>query len=379
MRGQDQSQEQIRDSVLAELADDRILPDDIPPDDEIYGWPDPDCGPPAELEALTDAEFEELLAAAPVRPSRYVEPSWPVPGTFGQPGRSDRGRGPGQPDGPFEPSGWADTYPAGWLPRDASGGGCGFADGGALDVLAAGLPLAGFAEDAHDALTQITDDELIGLIAAWRRLSSWASARELAAVAELARRRPEDGTPPAAPGGLPYQLSEFIPDEVAAALTLTRVAAQAETGLALELAGVLRATGAALESGRIDLPKAKILSDGTGGLPAAHAAAVEAAVLPDAPGMTTAQLRRAVAAAILAVDPDAARQQREEAVRHARVDCWPDPVGTATLAGYNLPAAEALAADRRLCLIARAWKKMGAAGGIGSAARLGLSHPAARP
>ena len=73
---------------------------------------------------------------------------------------------------------------------------------------AAGQPgargaLAGFADDAHAGLGGLTDDELIGVLRAWRRQASWSQARELAAIAELARRRPADGTPPARPGQLP--------------------------------------------------------------------------------------------------------------------------------------------------------------------------------
>ncbi len=104
-----------------------------------------------------------------------------------------------------------------------------------LDVLAAGLPLAGFAADTHDRLVRVTDDELVGVLRAWRRVTSWAAAGELATVAELARRRPADGSPPAAPGQLPLNVSEFVPEEVAAALTLTGRAAQDEVTLALDL------------------------------------------------------------------------------------------------------------------------------------------------
>ena len=257
-----------------------------------------------------------------------------------------------------------EAWPAGFGPRDRSGNGAGFADGGVLDVLAAGLPLAGFAADAHDRLSQVSDDELIGVLRAWRRVASWAAASELAAVAELARRRPADGSPPAAPERMPGQLSEFIPDEVAAALTLTGRAAQDEVALALDLAGPLAATGSALAAGRVDLAKAKIIAAGVATLTAAHAAAVQAAVLPDAPDLTTGQLRRAIARAVLAADPGAAIRQREEDLQHARVDCWPDPAGTASLAGYHLPAAAVLAADARLTRIARLWQQQGARGGM---------------
>src|SRR5207248_58804 len=89
--------------------------------------------------------------------------------------------------------------------------------------------------------------------------------------------------------------------------------------------------------------------------------AVEAAVLPRAAGMTTGQLRAAVARAVLAADSGAARRQREEAEKDARVECWADPTGTATLTGRYLRPAEVLAADKRLCQIAAAWKKQIAA------------------
>ena len=329
------SQEEILEAALASLTD-----EDIPPaDDELYGWPDPDFDRPAELMGLDGAELEELVAEVSGPPA----PAWPLSFRF--------------PSGPH-------VWPAGFGPRGGSGDGPGFADGGVLDGLAAGLPLAGFAADAHDRLSHVTDDELIGVLRAWRRVTSWAVASELAAVAELARRRPADGSPPAAPGRLPVNVSEFVPEEVAAALTLTGRAAQDEVSLALDLAGQLAATGSALAAGRIDLAKAKIITAGVATLTAAHAAAVQAAVLPDAPDLTTGQLRRAVARAVLAADPAAAGRQREEDLQNARVDSWPDPTGTASLAGYHLPAAAVLAADARLTRIAGLWRKQGAGGGM---------------
>src|SRR5487761_1473689 len=314
---------------------------DIPPGDDAR-WDD-GTGRPAELAALDGNGWEELLAAAvPVITGLRDEPSWPAD--------------------PPDPAGQA--FPAGFGPRDGSGGGTGFADGGQLDGLAGGLALAGFAGQAHAGLCRVDDDSLVGVIRAWRRGASWAAACELAAVAELARRRPADRTPPGLGGGFPPVMSEFIPDEVAAALTLTRGAAGAETTLAVDLAGPLAPTAALLAGGRIDLPRARVIADGCAALSAAHAAAVQAAVLPDAPDQHTGQLRRALVRAVKEADPQASRRQREEAEKDARVDCWPDPSGTATLAGRNLPPAQAIAADRRLGRIARAWQQQGAAGGI---------------
>ncbi len=54
-----------------------------------------------------------------------------------------------------------------------------------LDVLRPGPMLAEVADAAHvHGLPHAGDDELAGIIKAWRRITSWAAARELAAIAE---------------------------------------------------------------------------------------------------------------------------------------------------------------------------------------------------
>jgi len=314
------AQEEILAAALASLTE-----HDIPSEDDAWVITDSDWDRPAELAGLDGAALDALLAAAPVMAEAA----------------SSAGR--------------CESGPAGRL-RDGPGGAAGFAEGGVLDGLAPGVALAGFAEDAHAGLAGLTDDELIGVLRAWRRQASWAQARELAATAELARRRPADRTPAGAPGGFPASLSEFTADEVALALTLTRRSAGAQLDLALALAA-RPAVAAMLAAGQVDLPRTRVIIDGIAGLAEAHAAAVAAAVLPGAPGMTTGQLRAAVARAVLAVDPDAARSDREERLKDARVECWTEPAGTASLAGRDLPSAETLAADQRLAQIARAWKK----------------------
>src|SRR5487761_1041317 len=308
-----ESQEVRMEAALARLTD-----ADLPPDDADWALSDPDCGRPATLAGLSAGELAELIAAERA----------PVPGPL----------------------------PAGCLPRDGSGGGSGFADGGPLDVLEAGVTLAGFADEAYARAGDLDDDSLIGVLRAYRRLTSRAQARELAMIAEVARRRPADRTPPAPAGQFPAVLSEFLPDEIAMALTLTQRGAETQVGLALDLAA-RPAIAAALEAGRIDLYKARILLEAVIALAAGHAAAVEAAILPAAGGLTAGELRAEVTQAVLALDPGAMRKRRREAEKHARVESWTDPEGTATLAGRNLPPAEVLAADKRLCQVAAYWKK----------------------
>jgi hypothetical protein len=133
------------------------------------------------------------------------------------------------------------------------------------------------------------------------RISSWAAARQARLLAELARRRPPDRVAHTArTAGV---ASEYAPDEVGVALTLSRSTAAARIGTACRLL----TTHAAWEAGRIDTPKARAIDDATTVLPNELAAAVEARVLPRAPGQTLAQLKAALARAILAVDPDVPR------------------------------------------------------------------------
>jgi hypothetical protein len=98
--------------------------------------------------------------------------------------------------------------------RTDATGPAGFATGGDADLLPPGAALAGLAEDAHAAgLSRLTDDELAGVIRAGRRLSSWASALELAAVSDLMRRREQQE----AAGHL--HAAEHADAEIAALLT----------------------------------------------------------------------------------------------------------------------------------------------------------------
>src|ERR1700759_4610017 len=155
--------------------------------------------------------------------------------------------------------------------------GRGFAAGGGYGT---GLPNASLAEMADAAtrdgrLSGLADDELVGVLQAWRRLESWSCAGTLAAAAELARRRPADRTPAAGPGEVPAQVSEFASDEIAAALTMSGPAA----GGVLDLGVRLPATARALREAVIDYPRARLIAEATRILPDDLAREVEARVL----------------------------------------------------------------------------------------------------
>jgi hypothetical protein len=241
---------------------------------------------------------------------------------------------------------------AGFTHRVRGAVGSGFAGGGTFDGLAPGPDLADVTAAAWTGgLAGLSDDELVGVLCAWRRLGSWAMAGELAAVSELARRRP-------APG---LSQDGHLDEEVAAALTLTGRAASRLTGVAAGLAR-LPGTAAALEAGQVDGPRAAVIADETCALDDAAALAVEGRVLPKAPEQTTGQLRAACRRAALAADPQAAIRRRQKAEKDARVQAWLETAGTGALAGRDLPAAEMIAADQRIDADARWLKTQGLPG-----------------
>src|SRR6201996_378034 len=260
-----------------------------------------------------------------------------------------------------------ESLEAGFLARTpAAAPGPGFASGGALDVCAPDAFLAGKADAVtrDGRLAMVTDDELIGVLRAWRRLESWSSAGTLVAAAELARRRPADRPPPAGPGAFPAQLSEFISDEIAAALTVSGPAASGLLDLALDLAIRLPATARALRAGVIDYPRVRLIAEATRILPDDQARQVESEILAKAGQQTPGRLRAALARAVLAVDPEAASRRREEAQKDPRVRRWQEDAGTAALAGYALPPAEVLEADQCLTGQALALRAAGLPGSL---------------
>jgi hypothetical protein len=297
-----------------------------PPPDELADLlPDPDCGPPvgadAWLEELASPVGDAILCAGPAaHAGEYGEDQEPVP--------------------------------AGVISHDGQGpGGPGFGSGTTLDALPPGPVLAAALDDAWNAgLARLTDDELAGVMLAWRRCESRAAAGLLAAAGELSRRRMASGD---------QQVIEHVDDELAVLLTLTGRAA----GRLLEFADSmarLPATMAALGRGQIDRPRADVIAYETGLLDDTLTAAVEQLVIEDAPSLTTGGLQARLHRAVLAADPDAARRRADKAAKDARVELINERSGTAGLAGRDLPVPAALAADQRIDATARALKAAGA-------------------
>jgi hypothetical protein len=206
--------------------------------------------------------------------------------------------------------------------------------------------------------------DLADIAAGYRRLSAWAQAGELTAVAEMAARTAERRGRADPSTREPDQVLPEAGAEVGLALTMSQPSAMDWTSLASQLRWQLPVTAAALAAGRIDLPRVRIIAQAVAGLDDKVARTVQEMVLPQAGDQTTGQLRAAVRRAVIAADPDGADQRCDRAERHAKVSLYADDDHTATMAGTGLPAVRAAAAFARITAMARALKAAGNPGGL---------------
>jgi hypothetical protein len=230
--------------------------------------------------------------------------------------------------------------------------------------LPTGPVLAGWL--AHSgAAVGLEDGALAGVALSFRRLASWAAAGELAAVAQIAarsartdRRATVDGS------GRPDRVTSDAAGQVSLALAMSLDGAVAWADLGVVLGWRLRATGAALTAGEIDLARARMIVRMTSGLSDADARLVEAMILGRAGRMTLGQLHSALRRAVIKVDPAGAEKRREQAEKNAKVVLYPEDEGTASLGGYALPGVQAAEAMARITALARAMKAAGTDGKI---------------
>jgi len=202
-------------------------------------------------------------------------------------------------------------------------------------VAATGPALAGWLAGLSPA--ELAEEALIDAVAAAEKLACWAAAAQLALIGELARRRADP---------------QFVQDEIAAELRLSRVAAATRLGLAQDLER-LPAVAAALAAGGLDLPKARAIADAVAMLDEPARAAVAHEAVDRAGGHTVGELRAWLRRAVLAADPAAAEARHAQAVGERRVALTPVGDGMAELWAL-LPADDAARAYAAVDACARA-------------------------
>ena len=303
----------------------------------------------AYLAAVADDEY-------PGDPDEYEDPDHAHTAALAAIGAIVAGRrGPGMP-------GSAETFPGEYASPAA-----GFASGQPLDTAPGCATLASFLEDTggdDDRYVGASDDELQGVICAWDRVESHASARKHAAVAELIRRRPAPGAEVDGPAQMPEDWHEFTGRELGAVLGVSAGDAEEILDLAHTLEVCLPGTKAAFWAGILSQDKAQIIAGATAVLDPAEARVAEAMVLDRAGSLTPAQLRAAIRRAVMEVNPEKAKHRREHMAKRTRVERWAEDSGNAGLAGRELPPAEVLAADQRVTAWAKELRKAGLDGNM---------------
>ncbi len=147
--------------------------------------------------------------------------------------------------------------------------------------------------------------------------------------------------------------------EIQAALCLTGATAAGRYAEALELRNRLPAVWEALAAGRIDAVRAGVLVDETDHLEPGAGRRVVEEVLEWAGDHTTTQIKRRVRRLVLQLEPEAAVERYESAVDERRVEAYPNPDGTASLAGLNLPPHQVSAIRAYLTRLARRLRRNG--------------------
>jgi hypothetical protein len=208
---------------------------------------------------------------------------------------------------------------------------------------------------------RVANSDTVTVLAARYRQLAHEQARLLEALVEVGRCDLDD------PGGTSRldAVGEWAGGEIAAALTLTGVAADRELGFADAIVTGLPAVHAALSVGRLDRGKAWVFADHLTDLPADQAALICAALLPTAPGLTTGQLRARLARMLHDIDPEHARRRYQRAVRERAVIGYLASDGSVTVTATGLPTDEAATACERLDGLAHAVQRAGHPGRLG--------------
>jgi Domain of unknown function (DUF222) len=163
-----------------------------------------------------------------------------------------------------------------------------------------------------ESLAALSDDQLVGIIAAARRLESRIAWTQLAALAEFAVRRPAHPAGRDGGGARSGQAAcEFAAGELAAELRLTWQSAAGQIDYACAVADRLPRTFAALAAGTIHPVHVRIIEDETSVLSAEDAARADAELAEAAASKTFGQLRGYAHRVVLKLAPDAARKRKE--------------------------------------------------------------------
>ncbi|WP_084216487.1 HNH endonuclease signature motif containing protein [Pseudonocardia spinosispora] len=203
---------------------------------------------------------------------------------------------------------------------------------------------------------RVSNGDMIEVLRARYRLRAHLDAQLAADIADIGLRDPRSDR-----GSVAYlpEPGQFAADELRPALSWTRRRAEAELDFSWELTVRLPWVFDALDSGDIDLPKARVFATYLADLPLARRTEICAAVLPKAPGWTTGRLAAHLRKLVISADPQSARELYEKALARRRVVGYLDSAGTAVLSANDIAPEDMAAACTRISRLAAAVKRRG--------------------
>jgi hypothetical protein len=187
--------------------------------------------------------------------------------------------------------------------------------------------------------------DLVRVLRARERLVAHCQAGSAGDIFEIAHAPPGDAASEAHRLSEP---SEFAADELRPALNITRSAAESRLSLALDLCERLPKVWDMLSTGLIDLPRARVIADGTAHLEWDEARKVAETVSQRASRLTTGQLAAWIRRLCVESDPEHAEKRRDRALQDRLLAIEPTVDGTAHLHLYDIPIADARAIGKRV-------------------------------
>jgi hypothetical protein len=250
-----------------------------------------------------------------------------------------------------------------------------FGQDGAADVLPPGPVLASLTAQAVAVAGSLTDDELIEVLQAARRMANLAAYQQTVVIAEFARRR-QGEFEAARAAGVPVGCrdGEFPGEELAMELVDTGACTGARIDTAAELTARLPRTLAGMADGAIDLDRAMTIAARTRVMTGEDAARADELLAAAAPGLRPDQLARKAAALELKLAPEAVAARKELARRlDQRVEARREQSGNACLSGRELDTADVIASKAHIDAIALRLRDAGIDGNLGRLRALALT------
>jgi hypothetical protein len=212
-----------------------------------------------------------------------------------------------------------------------------------LDHLPPGPHLAAIV--AGVARSSLNGHDLVLAMKARERLVSHFQAGSMADAVELSHCAPGDSDSPAE---RIEEAAEFASDEIRAALTLTRRAAESRLSDASDVVERLPRIWEMLDQGLIDWARARVIINGTAHISELEASAIVDQISERAPRLTTGQLRAWIRKLCIETDPEESEKRYENAVEERRLWIEPTVDGTGNVHLFGIPIDQVAAIGRRV-------------------------------